>query len=95
MFTGKYDDNFANLVKNGLKAYWNIDSDNKLKSYFLDENDFYSVPLPECAPVFTGDGVMFVYNEYELAAYAYGRPSFTLSYPELEDYMMVTAKRLL
>ena len=95
VFTGKYDDNFANLVKNGLKAYWNIDSDNKLKSYFLDENDFYSVPLPECAPVFTGDGVMFVYNEYELAAYAYGRPSFTLSYPELEDYMMVTAKRLL
>ena len=38
---------------------------------------------------------MFVYNEYELAAYAYGRPSFTLPYSQIEDYMMVTAKRLL
>ena len=95
VFTGKYDDNFANLLKNGLKQYWKIESDNELKSYFLDENDYYSVPLPECAPVFTADGVMFVYNEYELAAYAYGRPSFTLPYSQIEDYMMVTARRLL
>lgn len=95
VFTGRYDDNFAAMVKDGLKDYWNIDSDEKLRSYFLDENDFYSVPLPECPPVFTEDGVKFVYNEYELAAYAYGRPSFTLPYSEMEDYMMVTAKRLL
>ena len=95
VFTGRYDENFANLVKNGLKEYWQISSDNELKSYFLDENDFYSVPLPECAPLFTEDGVRFVYNEYEIAAYASGRPSFTVPYSEIGDYMMVTAKRLL
>ena len=95
VFTGRYDENFANLVKNGLKEYWQISSDKELKSYFLDENDFYSVPLPECAPLFTEDGVRFVYNEYEIAAYASGRPSFTVPYSEIGDYMMVTAKRLL
>ena len=95
VFTGRYDDDFAALLKNGLKEYWGIDSDNELRSYFLDENDYYTVPLPDCPPLFTEDGVRFVYNEYELAAYAYGRPSFTLPYAELDDYMMVTAKRLL
>ena len=95
VFTGQYDDNFAALVKNGLKEYWQISSDKELRSYFLDENDFYSVPLPECAPLFTEDGVRFVYNEYEIAAYASGRPAFTVPYSEIGDYMMVTARRLL
>lgn len=95
VFTGKYDDNFAKLLKDGLKEYWQITSDNELRTYFLDENDYYSVPRPECAPLFTADGIRIVYNEYEIAAYACGRPSFTIPYDEIEDYMMVTAKRLL
>lgn len=95
VFTGKYDDNFADLVKNGLKEYWGISSDEELRSCFLDENDYYSIPLPECPPLFTAEGIEFVYNEYEIAAYAYGRPTFTVPYSEISDYMMVTAKRLL
>ena len=95
VFTGQYDDNFAELLKDGLKEYWHITSDSELRTYFLDENDYYSVPRPECAPLFTADGIMIVYNEYEIAAYACGRPSFTIPYDEIEDYMMVTAKRLL
>ena len=95
VFTGKYDDNFAKLLKDGLKEYWQITSDSELRTYFLDENDYYSVPRPECAPLFTADGIRIVYNEYEIAAYACGRPSFTIPYDEIEDYMMVTAKRLL
>lgn len=95
VFTGQYDDNFAELLKDGLKEYWHITSDSELRTYFLDENDYYSVPRPECAPLFTADGVKVVYNEYEIAAYANGRPEFTIPYAEIEDYMMVTAKRLL
>lgn len=95
VFTGKYDENFAGLVKDGLKKYWNISSDEELRSCFLDENDYYSIPLPECPPLFTPEGIEFVYNEYEIAAYAYGRPTFTIPYSEISDYMMVTARRLL
>lgn len=95
VFTGRYNDKFMRLVKDGLKEYWGLSSDEELRSYFLDENDFYSIPLPECPPLFTEQGVQFVYNEYEIAAYAYGRPTFTIPYSEISDYMMVTAKRLL
>lgn len=95
VFTGRYNDKFVRLVKDGLKEYWNLSSDEELRSYFLDENDYYSIPLPECPPLFTEEGVQFVYNEYEIAAYAYGRPTFTVPYSEISDYMMVTARRLL
>jgi hypothetical protein len=36
---------------------------------------------------FTGKGVSFFYNQYEIAAYAYGPTKIDLSYPELMNIL--------
>lgn len=94
VFRDKDDEDFAELIKDGLKGYWHVESDRELQMNFLDEMDFYDVPLPECPPLFTASGVEFVYNEYEIAAYALGRPRFTVSWQDLDDHMTVTARNL-
>ena len=95
LFTGQYNEDFTRLIKDGLMAYWNLSSEAQLKENFMNVNDYYSVPLPSCPPIFSQEGVTFIYNEYEIAAYALGRPQFTVAYEDLEPFMMVTAKKLL
>jgi hypothetical protein len=53
------------------------------------------MPLPQCPPLFTKDGVRFIYGQYEIAPYAAGMPDFTVPYNKLEKFMKVTAKKLL
>lgn len=43
--------------------------------------------LPECPPYLTAEGVGFQYQQYEIAAYAYGLPCCVISYDELGDLL--------
>lgn len=95
LFTGRYEEDFSTLLREGLCRYWNLGSSDELMSYLFDRDDFYSVPFPQCPPLFTAEGVEFVYNEYEIAAFALGTPRFVIPYDSLDKYMRVTARRLL
>lgn len=94
VFRGSRSGALSDIIKKGLMEYWGISSEKELKSYFLEEGDYYDCPLPAVGPVFTDKGVEFIYNQYEIAAYALGIPRFTVPYEELEQYMMTTAKAL-
>ena len=88
-----YSESLQKSIDRGLREYWNLSASDNLKEYLFDE-DAWTLPLPKCDPLFGPDGITFIYNEYEIAAYASGRPTFTVPYSELEGQMMVTAKRL-
>ena len=47
------------------------------------------IPWPETKPFLTKDGVCFVYQQYEIAPYAAGMPSFTLPYDEVKKDLLV------
>lgn len=94
VFTNKYDDDFHNMIKSGLKSFWKVDGDEQLKEYLMDENDIYSLPVPECPPLFTDEGIEFVYNQYEIAPYASGLPVFTVPYSKISEHMMLVAKKI-
>ena len=84
-------------VKAGLKDYFgdvdeeNEDSDAELFDHLMilddpdtPENELeFGIPLPRTAPWLTKDGFVFIYQQYEIAAYAYGMPSFTIPAKEL------------
>ena len=43
--------------------------------------------MPATSPYFTADGIVFTYQQYEIAPYAAGQPSFTLSYKDVASYL--------
>lgn len=88
------NEKMQNLMRQGLKAYFNVKTDEELKPMLFKEEYIYSLPLPQCPPLFTHEGIEFVYNSYEIAPYAAGKPTFTIPYAELKDFMTVTAKQL-
>ena len=95
VFTNIVNDGFQQLLKAGLMEYWQLEDEAKLADYLMDAASIYYIPLPQCPPLFTEDGVCFVYNQYEIAAYAAGLPTFTVGYDKLRPFMMTVAKRLI
>ena len=88
------DEKFQQIIKDGLVEYFELGSESELGDHLMNEASAYYVPLPQCPPLFTAEGVTFVYNQYEIAAYAYGLPTFTVAYEKLLPFMMTTGKRL-
>ena len=93
VFNNSYDEDLQNIIKAGLRKYFNVKNDDELKSYLMLDN-IYIIPLPKCSPLFTADGVKFVYGQYEIAPYAAGTPQFTIPYSQLNKFLNVTAKSL-
>lgn len=56
-----------------------------LERLFIEDN---LVPLPAYAPYPTAQGLTFIYQQYEIASYADGMPSFTIPYDKLQPYML-------
>ena len=82
------------VIKKGLKKYFEVNTDEELENSLSLENT-YLLPLPATPPVFTKEGVMFTYQQYEIAAYAAGLPSFIVPYDEAKSLMNTTGKNLL
>jgi hypothetical protein len=68
-----------------------------LADNLLDEADQDYFPLPETNPLFMQDSVMFIYQPYEIAAFAAGLPTCTIAYKDLNEKgcLSATAKQLL
>lgn len=91
---------FKQMIKNGLKKYFvdngvEINNDETLANMLLTEDDINFLPLPDFAPYLTKDGITFIYQQYEIAPYAAGMPSFTISYNDMLPYMTNTAKEFI
>lgn len=82
------------VIKKGLKKYFEVNTDEELENSLSLENT-YLLPLPATPPVFTKEGVMFTYQQYEIAAYAAGLPSFIVPYDEAKSLMNTTGNNLL
>ena len=61
----------------------------------LMTGDSYSVPLPETPPFFLENGVVVIYQQYEIAAYAMGMPGDTIPYERMKPLMTEWSKRLI
>jgi len=94
VFTKTYEEGFNNLLQRGLRQYWELGEEENLEDYLFEEARPYALPLPQCPPVFTKEGVMFIYNSYEIAPYAAGSPTFTVPYEDIKGYMTETARKL-
>lgn len=51
--------------------------------------------LPAFAPYPTPEGLAFVYQQYEIAPYAAGMPSFTINYEDVKPYLTERAVKFL
>ena len=87
---------FKNLIKKGLKEYWEVKTDAELAENLMLENDggVDAIPLPRAAPLFTKEGVRLTYASYEIAPYAAGMPQFVVPYAELEPYLTPEAREM-
>lgn len=85
------------LLRRGLVGYFaEADSqidDSNLDEYLLLEGDL--IPLPSWQPYPSGDGLVFVYQQYEVAPYAAGMPAFTIPFEEIAPYLTPEAKRII
>lgn len=52
------------------------------------------VPLPTWEPYPTEKGLVFQYQQYEIAPYASGMPTFVLSFDEVREYLSADALRV-
>lgn len=78
------------LCFDGLKQYFELKTDEELiaqlqEFYFTDDNFSETLPLPQKPPYVTEKGIEFCYQQYEIACYAAGLPSFTIPLPLKKD----------
>lgn len=101
MFDHEKRAELVELLKKGLMAYFNQEAEEKIYSdsalfdqliLFDDpdtpENELeFGLPLPATDPWITQQGVEFIYQQYEIAAYACGLPNVTLPFEALKDIL--------
>ena len=84
------------LVKGLLRYYADCGvtlSEKELREQLQIEGD--EIPLPAWSPSPVAEGLSFVYQQYEIASYADGMPSFVLSLDELDPFLTPEARKLL
>ena len=82
------------ILRNGLKEYFEVKTDEELENC-LSLEGIYNIPLPVTPPLFTEKGIVVIYQQYEIAAYAAGMPSFTIPYKDARKMLNNTGKELL
>ena len=92
-------DEFQELMRKGLKAYFSEDPDNmtdeELSEELISLEDIYMIPMPVVNPYITKDGVTFIYQPYKISYYAAGMPQFSLSLRQIYPFLSKKAIRLL
>ena len=85
------------LLRKGLTKYFS-DEDMEITQEELDNYLFLEtgvVPFPAWTPYPSEEGLVFTYQQYEIAAYAAGMPEFTVPYADILPYLTPEAKALL
>jgi hypothetical protein len=93
MFRTDFD--YIELFKKALmQQYFKVKTEKELDDLLMLPTPGY-LPKPVSDPYLTKEGVVFVYQQYEIAPYAAGLPKFTLPYSEVKKYMTHTVLELL
>lgn len=82
------------IIKDKLTDYFEVGTDEELEEC-LFEIPAYNIPLPQTPPFFTENGVSFIYQQYEISAYAYGMPNDVIPYDTIHPLLTGQAKRLI
>ena len=97
LFVPHAADSLRPLLVEGLKAYWKEDGQPVMTTEQLDDIIWDSpsqLALPESVPGLTPQGIVFLYQSYEIAAYAAGLPVVTIPYQDLPDVLTPLCKEL-
>lgn len=86
------------LLVKGLISYFGeydvqMTEDNLMEHLMLWEST--QIPLPGWDPCPSADGLVFTYQQYEIASYADGMPSFTVPYEEIRPFLSEEALKAL
>ena len=82
------------IIRDGLKDYFEVKTDEELADMLMDA-DAYMIPLPQSEPYFTDKGLLFIYQQYEIASYAAGMPCVVVPYSELPGVLNATGRKLI
>lgn len=84
------------LLVKGLLSYYNDCeeplSEEDMRDRLQIEGDI--IPLPVQQPCPSKDGLVFTYQQYEIASYADGMPSFVIAYDKIAPFMTPRAKKV-
>ena len=88
------------MLKEGVRSYFAEFSEDPLTEEELSEqlngvDDINKIPLPQYAPYFSERGLEFIYQQYEIASYAVGMPSFCIPYDKVLPYLTKEAAELI
>lgn len=97
-FTKGAAEKMQGMLKKGLKAYFSeagapVKTDKELMEQLQIEGNI--IPLPVQEPYPSATGLIFTYQQYEIACYAAGMPSFTVPYEQVMPYLTNEVKELL
>ena len=87
------DEEWTSMQKEGLMEYFDVKTDSALQDCLLDV-ETYLIPNPQYEPYLSEKGMEFVYQQYEIAPYAAGLPSYTVPYNRLGKYLNTTGRQL-
>lgn len=83
-------DQLIALIREGLKEYFEVKTDAELEEQLqlFDDPDTpvdesASLPLPQTEPYLTDKGVVFIYQQYEIACYAAGLPTCVIPFEKI------------
>lgn len=79
------------VLKKGLQSFFG-DEINIYDACISDAVSEYSIDMPATDPYFTKDGLLLIYQQYEIAPYVYGHPQFVIPYSEVKKYLSPSAK---
>lgn len=102
MFRSITSTKLQKLMKEGLRTYFTYEGEQAPTDEALAEllhlEGYYSIdylPMPQYPPYMDKDGIHFVYQPYEIAAYAAGEPAFTLNYKDAKPLLSRAAAELI
>ena len=90
----EFADSLRRMVVDELVGYFGVSTKDELAD-MVQGFEVANIPLPINPPYLTADGLAFAYQQYEIAPYAAGLPSGTLSIDALKPWLTDKARRLL
>ena len=74
-------DAISDSIHAGLMRYFEVPEDNpqRLRELLFVDRDA-PIPMPQTQPYLTSEGVVFLYQQYEIGPYAAGMPKVTIKY---------------
>ena len=96
MLRNTESDAFHALLRDGVKEYFGKQGMNgDLKDVLMGVDNVDYMPLPVTVPCLTDKGMMFVYQQYEIAPYAAGMPSFVIPFEKIKPYLTATVLKMI